>query len=58
LFNLLAELDEVSFRSVVHQAREELERLPASDEAIWRLVNTVSRKSPLILSYYPENDFN
>jgi chromosome segregation ATPase len=38
-FNPLAELDERSFRSVVHKAREELERLTAADQAIRRLVN-------------------
>jgi hypothetical protein len=38
-FNPLSELDERSFRSVVHQAREELERLTAADLAIRRLVN-------------------
>jgi hypothetical protein len=38
-FNPLTELDERGFRSVVNQAREELERLTAADQAIRRFVN-------------------
>jgi chromosome segregation ATPase len=44
-FNPLAELDERSFRSVIHQAREELERLSASDQAIRRLVNAAEQQT-------------
>jgi chromosome segregation ATPase len=44
-FNPMCELDERSFRSVVHQAREELDRLAASDQAIRRLVNAGERQT-------------